>query len=613
MFIRNSRKKKIISRCKMKSFTKSKKAIIPVVAISLLLVVSVMAVIAFSDWYKSFSSSTLVVIEKQNSDSSSVSVLSFVGSNLYIKSNGNTSINSISINSVNCNFNGSISGLDSINVSSCIGNVSGFVSIVIITENNIIESSKYIEGVAIDSPSASVSEALSIVGYNSTFGQWIGGSDADRVHSISVDSLDNVYVGGIAQTDISDDGLGTISGVHSGNDEGFVFKFNSSGSYEWGQWIGGNNQNKVNSISVDSLDNVYVGGYASSDITDDGLGTISGNYSGNVEGFVFKFNSSGGSVWGQWLGGSTADYVNSISVDSLDNVYVGGSADSDITDDGIGTISGTYSGTEGFVFKFNSSGDYEWGQWLGGASNDYVNSISVDSLDNVYVGGSAATDITDDGLGTVSGTYSGNYEAFVFKFNSSGGSVWGQWLGGASSEFVNSISVDSLDNVYVGGISASDITDDGLGTISGTYSGLDEGFVFKFNSSGGYEFGQWIGGSSYDYVKSISVDSLDNVYVGGRAQTDNTDDGLGDISGTYSGNAEGFVFKFNSSGVYEWGQWFGGSSYDYVNSISVDSLDNLYVGGYAYTDITDDGIGNISGVRTGNHEGFIFKFEYLYE
>jgi hypothetical protein len=167
--------------------------------------------------------------------------------------------------------------------------------------------------------------------------------------------------------------------------------------------------------------------------------------------------------------------------------------------------------------------------------------------------------------------------------------------------------------VYVGGESATNITDDGLGTISGTYSGLDEGFVFKFNSSGGYEFGQWIGGSSYDYVKSISVDSLDNVYVGGRAQTDITDDGLGDISGTYSGNAEGFVFKFNSSGVYEWGQWFGGSSYDYVNSISVDSLDNLYVGGYAYTDITDDGIGNISGVRTGNHEGFVFKFEYSYE
>jgi hypothetical protein len=458
---------------------------------------------------------------------------------------------------------------------------------------------------------------FSITNLINSFGQWIGGSGFDKVNSISVDSLNNFYVGGSTRTDITDDGLGTISGTYSGSTEGFVFKFNSSGGYEWGQWLGVSGFDVVSSISVDSLNNVYVGGYAQTDITDDGLGNISGTHSGGFEAFVFKFNSSGGYEWGQWLGGTGGAKVNSISVDSLNNVYVGGYAGTDITDDGLGNISGTYSGTnEGFVFKFNSSGGYEWGQWLGGASGDNVNSISVDSLNNLYVGGYAGTDITDDGIGTISGTYFGSIEGFVFKFNSSGSFEWGQWLGGSDYDVVSSISFDSLENLYVGGSTATDITDDGLGTISGTYSGGYEAFVFKFNSSGSYEWGQWIGGASNDGVYSISVDSLNNVYVGGNAETGITDDGLGNISGTHSGVYEGFVFKFNSSGSSEWGQWIGGASSDNVNSISVDSLNNVYVGGYAQTDINDDGLETISGTYSGaagNTEGFVFKFEPVYE
>jgi hypothetical protein len=487
-----------------------------------------------------------VDVETETSAFGTVSVEGLFGNKLYLNSKGNSSIISVKINDIDCNFNGSVSGLDSINVSSCIENVSGAASIVVLTSDKIVESYKYVGGASTDSSSVSVSEALSIVGYNSTFGQWIGGGSYDKLHTISVDNSDNLYVGGYVRSDITDDGLGTISGTFTGGPfEGFILKFNSSGGYEWGQWIGGSSNDEVTSVSVDSLNNVYVGGFAGSDISDDGLGTISGTYSGNAEGFIFKFNSSGGYEWGQWIGDTNLDRVKSISVDSLNNVYVGGYARSDISEDGIGTISGVHSGNdEGFVFKFNSSGGYEWGQWLGNSGYDEVTSISVDSLDNVYVGGYVSNNITDDGLGTISGTYSGSEEGFVFKFNSSGGSEFVQWLGGASGDGVTSISVDSLDNVYVGGETNANFSVGGIGNISGNYSGNYEGFVLKFNSLGDYEWGQWIGATYSDIVNSISVDSLNNVYVGGYTASDITDDGLGTISGTHSGGDEGFIFKF---------------------------------------------------------------------
>jgi flagellin-like protein len=523
-------------------FGKFKKGISPVVATALLLVVAVVSVVGFSGWFETFSSTVFVDVETQTSNQNSLSVEAIIGNKLYLNSKENSSINSVRINNVDCNFNGSVLGLDSINVSSCISGYSGVASIVVVTGKKIIESFKYIDG-----SSVLVSEALSIVGYNSTFGQWIGGANGDYINSISIDSSDNVYVGGYAGSDITDDGLGAISGTYSNMNEGFIFKFNSTGGYEWGQWVGGASMDSVISISIDSSDNVYVGGYAGSDITDDGLGAISGSYSGLYEGFIFKFNSSGNYEWGQWIGGASFDGITSISIDSSNNVYVGGVVATNITDDGLGAISGTYSdNNEGFIFKFNSTGGYEWGQWVGGAGTDSVSSISFDSSDNMYVGGSSNADITDDGLGTISGNQSGESEGFIFKFNSTGGYEWGQWIGGANGDSVSSISIDSSDNMYVGGSSNADITDDGLGTISGNQSGESEGFIFKFNSTGGYEWGQWIGGANGDSVSSISIDSSDNVYVGGysNAVSDITDDGLGAISGNHSGGYEGFIFKF---------------------------------------------------------------------
>jgi flagellin-like protein len=123
----------------------NRKAISPVVATALLLVVAVLAVVGFSGWFTTFSSGMFVDIEKQTTESGSVSVEGLVGENLYLNSKRNSLISSIKINNIDCNFNGSILGFDSINVSSCIENLTGTVSIVVVTENEVIESYKYVD------------------------------------------------------------------------------------------------------------------------------------------------------------------------------------------------------------------------------------------------------------------------------------------------------------------------------------------------------------------------------------------------------------------------------------------------------------------------------------
>jgi hypothetical protein len=145
---------------------KLKKAISPVVATTLLLVVSVVSVVGFSSWFSVFSSSMLVDIESDSSSSNSVKIEDLVNGNLYVNSKTNSTINSISINDIDCNYNGSVLGLDKIDISSCIENISGMANVVIVTGNKIIESYTYLNNDQI-----SLSSNLDCSGL--TGGEWL--------------------------------------------------------------------------------------------------------------------------------------------------------------------------------------------------------------------------------------------------------------------------------------------------------------------------------------------------------------------------------------------------------------------------------------------------------
>ena len=133
------------------NFLNFKKAISPVVAVSLLLVVSVGAVVSFQGWFSEFSSTLLVDVEKEISSSSvNLNPEGIVGNNLYFSNSGNSniSINSILINGKNCNLNNKSigQGLSKFNISVCIENAtSPYQNLVVITENKIIEKTLYLD------------------------------------------------------------------------------------------------------------------------------------------------------------------------------------------------------------------------------------------------------------------------------------------------------------------------------------------------------------------------------------------------------------------------------------------------------------------------------------
>jgi hypothetical protein len=112
------------------------------------------------------------------------------------------------------------------------------------------------------------------------------------------------------------------------------------------------------------------------------------------------------------------------------------------------------------------------------------------------------------------------------------------------------------------------------------------------------------GGSDWDDGYSVSVDSSGNVYITGSFSSSTIDFGGGAL--TNAGNSDIFLAKFNSNGKHLWSKRFGGSGDDYGQSVSVDSLGNVYGTGFFWSSNIDFGGCPLS--SAGDYDIYLIKY-----
>jgi hypothetical protein len=181
--------------------------------------------------------------------------------------------------------------------------------------------------------------------------------------------------------------------------------------------------------------------------------------------------------------------------------------------------------------------------------------------------------------------------------------AWNTFLGGNGSDYGQSIALDTAGNVYVAGYSNAN-----WGNPVRTYTGGDDAFAAKLNSSGALVWNTFLGGHGSEFGYGIAVDGNRNVYVTGY-----TNATWGSPVRAFQGIIDAFVVKLNSTGVLAWNTFLGGAEDDRGFGIAVDGSGNVYVAGFsdaawgsparAYTDGDYDAFAaklNPSGVLTLN-------------
>ncbi|MFX1488264.1 MAG: hypothetical protein ACFFBI_03890, partial [Promethearchaeota archaeon] len=330
-----------------------------------------------------------------------------------------------------------------------------------------------------------------------------------------IDSSDNIHITGYSE-ELNDD-------------EDFLYlKYNDEGTLMNSiVWDEGNEANVGRDIILDSSNNIYIAGYT--DVNPDIW-----NY--DYDTYIRKLSSGGATQWTRTWGGSESDVARATALDSSGNVYLGG-------------LTWSYGAgqADSLLIKYSSTGTLQWNQTYGGSTSEWVNSMIIDSFDNIFLaGGYQYNDTTD-------------YDSYLIKVDKNGVEQWSRSWGGAGDEIGDSVALDSSQNVYV------------VGSTSSYGAGYEDLFLLKYNNYGDLIWNITYGTENNEEGWPILIDWQDSIYVGGEFY---------DMQ-TYDSSI--FIAKFNQNGNQLWNMTYDiTDTTEYLYDMKMSSSGDIYLTGGEY-------------------------------
>ncbi len=301
-----------------------------------------------------------------------------------------------------------------------------------------------------------VNAAGSAVTWSKTYDR-TGGND--YATAVAVDSDDNVIVVGYAWN-------GSNNDIHT-------IKYSASnGTVMWQHTYdgaAGANDYAV-TVAVDSLNNIYVGGY-----TEDG--------SAKHDYLILKYSTNGATpVWERTYNGpaDNNDRITAITA-GIDGIAVTGESENSTPD------------FDCMTRKYDFDGNLTWEKRKSVSGNDEGVAVGMDSSGHVIM-----TGITYNGS---------NKDLYIVKYNTSTGNVeWEDTINEGNTDEPVDLVVDSFDNAFVTGYTY--------------YSGTNDYVTAKYDGSSGNQDWKHIFNSASgdnDRAVSIAVDDSGDVFVTGDA------------------------------------------------------------------------------------------------
>jgi hypothetical protein len=284
-------------------------------------------------------------------------------------------------------------------------------------------------------------------------------------------------------------------------------------------------------------------------IAGDTEGALEGVSFGKTDGFVVKYDSTGNTIWTKQFGTSEIDKINWLAIDPSGNVYVTGYT--------TGVFSAQNFGKEDIIVaKFDTNGNIQWQKQFGSDSTEVANMIYVDHHGSIYVVGATK--------GTMDQLSFGSADGIILKLDSKGNTIWKKQFGTSVGDECLGITGDST-HIYICGYTLGDLAAKNKG-------GLDA-FVIKMTDRGEQVKLFQFGTETFDMASHIVVDKEKNIYIGGSTS--------GDLGGKHQGEGDGFLTKLNKNFEIIWTQQFGTNKWDGINGIVINEqlTDHIIVSG----------------------------------
>ncbi|MEK7782024.1 MAG: SBBP repeat-containing protein [Verrucomicrobiota bacterium] len=296
------------------------------------------------------------------------------------------------------------------------------------------------------------------------YSTYLGGAGLDSGREIAVDSAGNAYVAGEttaanfptlnAFQSTKKGGAGSYINLY----DAFVTKLNTNGSaLVFSSFLGGTGEDSARGITVDATNAVYVVGVtATTDFAR--TNAYQTNYGGGTyDGFVTKIAPGGSNmIFSTYLGGSLEDGFTGVLVDASGCIFAGGytrSSNYPITNALQSTLGG---GMEGCLAKLTPDGSaLIFSTYMGGVNDDGVSALALGRNDDIWVTGWAGS-VDFAPYANFGSINRGGFDAFVAKLNGQGNVLLNfTYLGGTGTDYGIHSVLDSQDNLYMVGMTAS--------------------------------------------------------------------------------------------------------------------------------------------------------------
>ncbi len=418
------------------------------------------------------------------------------------------------------------------------------------------------------------------------YSTYLGGISIDAGLGIAVDGAGAAYISGYT---ISADfplqnpiqGFGGFAYT-----DAFVTKLNPAGdALVYSTYIGGSLSDYGSDIAVDASGAAYISGSTSS--TDYPLvSPIQPLHGGVVDVTITKLSPAGDAlVYSSFIGGSDEDWALGVDIDSAGAAYLTGYALS-LDYPLLNAVQPAFGGglLDAFITKINPSGTaIVYSTYLGGASGEHGNDISVDASGAAYVTGQTWS--ADFPLvSPLQAALSGPNDAYAAKIAPGGTAiVYSTFLGGAGDDAGNAIVADAAGAAYVAGDTGS-ADFPAAGAAQPAYRGAVDAFVTKIAPTGAaIEYSTFLGGAGLDRAYGLAVDSSGSAYVTG--QTFSPDFPLVDpVQSVFGGSDDGFAAELGPKGsLFVYSTFLGGADSDNGFAVAVDAAGAAYVTGFSYS------------------------------
>lgn len=421
--------------------------------------------------------------------------------------------------------------------------------------------------------------------------------------------------------------------------------------------IQGSSNNSLNKITTDISGNIYtLGSYISTFRVP--LSNLNGSFINNYLPatsfqipYIIKYNANG-IVAGSTTIQSSNIAINSISPDTIGNIFIAGSYNS-VSRVPLSNLNNTFTNNylpitntqNGYIIKYNTTGVISG---LTTIQSSTINAITVDNSLNLYSGGSY-TSLSRVPLSNLNYSLSNNYlsvssnqNAFLVKYNALGIISGFNSFEYNSNSAITTVVSDASGNVYTSGsylyssnvgTYSSNITSNnlviascnisvGLSNLNNTVSSYllppsiyQNSFIIKYNTVGIITALTALNCTSNNGINIMENDSFNNIYIGGyySSLSPASFSNLNDINTIYtlpiSSSPSGFLLKYDANGFLVTNNTFGNR----INTIMTESTGNVYVGGN-YNSLTSIPLSNLVPSFSNNYlpaidGSFVIKYD----